>query len=475
MKRLFFWALPGLAAGLTLGWTFSPAGAALLREPVGAALLRGLRPWDELNRRLDPHEPFLRKADRIDPRPLHAQAAQMWADMALKFLVLDGAVLLISTPPVEIGDACLWQGVYAATAALEYGLSPTPDSKLRAERALLGLKLLASRGHPLARAVLPRWVVIEKPGSWYGADDTLQWKEDASVDGVSGWLFGLLTIIELMPERREEALATLQRFTDSVIDNGYQLRNADGTPTRYGTMGGLVVNSPVGILCTLAALKTLHKYGLGERYGRAYERLAAPRHLEWAAYGSGPRLWDNSTTNHNIAHLALASALLAENEPGRWRVYARGFLRLQEMTRNMGNSFWIYLADWTFRRRPELAATLEGDEAWRRFQLSRGDRLEAARRSMQEWDYPASKTRFAEGRPAPAGLRTVRWLFSPKIVSAQPVPVHLRPASDFIWQRSPYIIEGLPPSGEPTKQYMPLDFLAAYVLGRAAGALSPGE
>lgn len=475
MKRLFLWALPGLAAGLTLGWTFSPAGAAALREPVGAALLGGLRPWDELNRRLDPHEPFLRKAERVDPRPLREQAAQMWADLALKFLVLDGAVLLISTPPVEIGDACLWQGVYAATAALEYSLSPTPDSKRRAERAFLGLKLLSSRGRPLARAVLPRWVAIEKPGRWYGADDTLQWKEDASVDGVSGWLFGLLSVIELMPERREEALSTLQRFADTVIDNGYLLRNSGGEPTRYGTMGGQVINSPVGLLCMLAALKTLHKRGLGERYGRAYERMAGPRHLEWAAYGSGPRLWDNTTTNHNIAHLALASALLSEDHPARWRVYAKGLLRLQDMTRKMGNSYWIYLADWTFRRRQDMAFTLEGDDEWRRYKLSRGDRLEAARRSMQEWDYPRSKTRAPEGRPAPEGLRSVRWLFSPRQLSAQPIPVHLRPASDFVWQRSPYVIEGTPREAGPAKQYVPLDFLAAYALGRAAGALSPGE
>src|SRR5205823_756771 len=110
---------------------------------------------------------------------------------------------------------------------------------------------------------------------YYFRDDQWQWKEDASVDSAAGWVFGSMLVIELLPTRRAEALRALQRFADALIDGGFRLRNSDGKATSYSSMGGALVNSPVGLLCTLAALRTLERNGFGSRYGQAHAALIA--------------------------------------------------------------------------------------------------------------------------------------------------------------------------------------------------------
>lgn len=472
MRRLGVVCAVGLLLAAT-GWAFSDPAPALLRAAFLKAFLPLLPWWDRFAERFDPHEEPQGPPCRADLRPLKGQARQMWGDMLSRFVVRDGELILISTPPVEVGDMCLWQGVYAAIVAIDARQRGDAASRRRAERAFEGLRLLASRGRPLARSILPLSVVTERAARWGFRDDRWQWREDASVDSAAGWVFGCLVVIETVPSRRAEALRALRSFADQLIAGGLRLRNSDGRQTRFSSMGGALVNSPVGLLCSLAAFRTLERHGAGRRYGEAHDELAAQGQVPWAAYGSASVPWRNTTTNHNIAHLALVSAMLAEDDPQRWRVYARGLLRLQRLALKMGNSFWLYLAEWAFARRPELARTLEGDPAYEAYRAARGRRLHAARRSMAEWSYPAQKVKRRTRNSQRLGLSLLR---SPiGTLSRRPLPVHERPPADFVWQRSPYSLDGWQDVEGTAQEYMPLDFLAAYTLGRATGALSGDE
>lgn len=472
MRRLGLLCAAVLLLAAT-GWAFSDPAPALLRAAILKALLPALPWWDRFAERMDPHEASQGPPRRADLRPLREQARQMWADMLARFVTRGGELILISTPPVEVGDMCLWQGVYAATVAIDAQLRGDEASRRRAERAFEGLRLLGSRGRPLARAVLPVSVVTERVARWYYRDDHWQWKEDASVDSAAGWVFGCLVVIEAVPSRRAEALRALRSFADQLIDGGLRLRNSDGRPTRFSSMGGALINSPVGLLCSLAAFRTLERHGQGRRYGEAHDELVAQGQVPWAAYGSASAPWRNTTTNHNIAHLALVSAMLAEDDPGRWGVYARGLLRQQRTALKMGNSFWLYLAEWAFARRPELAGTLAGDPAYEAYRAARGRRLIAARRSMAEFSYPAQKVKRRTRNSGRVDLSVLR---SPiGTFSRRPLPIHERPPADFVWQRSPYSLDGWNDVEGAGQDYMPLDFLAAYTLGRAIGALSGDE
>jgi hypothetical protein len=454
-------AASGVAPALA---TLRPGvGPSALRWAAQRLLLPPLNAWDRTDALLDRHRFSGMRAARRDPRPLRAQAAEMEADLRRRFLTADGRLFLASTPPVETSDLCLWQGVYAATTALDFAREPTASRRRRAEAAFDGLALLAARGRPLARSMLPLAVRVEPSGAYGRSDGRWQWKEDASIDSAVGWVFGAVMTVELLPSRRAQALDALQRYADVLSAGGYLLRNSDGAETRYSKVGGALVNSPTGMLTTLAVLKTLERHGRGARYGEAHRLFVEDGQDRWAAYGTAPISFLNMTTNHNIAVLGLAAALLAENDPGRRARYARGLLRVERLTRKMDNSFWIYLTEWTLSRRPELAAALAGDRAWERHHALGPELRAAAKTSMLQWHYPYNKLKLRRGGPSAA---------------ASPVPIYDRPAADFVWQRSPYKTAGWPGvtmSRSQGQAYAPLDFLAAYSLGRAVGAISPDE
>ncbi len=464
-----------LAAALAWGAVLA-AGPARLRGPAARTLLAILRRWDRVHLGLDPHPEFTRAPEPADARPLRLQAGEMLEDLRRRFLLHDGRLFSIITPPVELGDACLWQGVYAAAAAWHFELDPSAENRRRAEAALEGLGLLAGRGRPIARAVFPDDIPAEPGGRWYFRAGGWQWKEDASIDSASGWVFGCLVALELLPARREDILELLERFADTVAEGGWVLRNSDGRPTRFCSLGGRVLNSTSGLLSTLAVLKTLDRHGRGERFRQAHDAFIEEGLHRWAAYASGPFLSRNMSTNHNIGHLALASALLAENDSRRWLIYARGAAHLDRLTGKMGNSFWVYLLRWAFARRPELATTAAADPEVAAYLDGLGRRSAAAKVPLREWRYPFSKLKRRADNSRRPGVPMVRWPVTFRKLPAQPLPIWQRPPADFVWQRSAYAMDDFTDyRRRPPQAFAPLDFLAAYWLGRLTGAIGARE
>lgn len=468
-----------LAAGLLFGAALSASAVALAaRDAANARLatvqimLATLASWDSIHQRHEPHDAFTRPAKRLDPRPLSVQARDMWRALDERFLTYGGRLLLTTTPPVEINDLCIWQGVYTGISAIDYARRRDAPSQRRVELAFDGLRLMLSRGRPIARAVLPADIKTEPPGRWYYRSADWQWKEDASIDSAAGWVFGTVLVLELVPSRRQEALDALKKYADVIIDGKLHLRNSDGRRTRFSAVGGDFVSSPVGVLTTIAVLRALERRGVPGPYGRVHARMLEAGQDLWGAYATAPALWRNETTNHNIAYLALAAAMLEEDDPGRWKIYARGLLRLETLTERMGNSFWIYLAEWTFQQKPKLTSVVSDDVYYRKWASERRERFRRARVSMLEFDYPRMKEKRLTRNSAREDLDFARWGGIGPRESAQPLPVHERPATDFVWQRSPYQLDGWVHIGHAGLEFAPLDFLSAYSLGRSVGALS---
>ena len=456
-------------ATLCLGALASRLGP---RGLVSEAALAGLRFWDAFHISLDPALEFTRAPERADGRPLGEQAAEMEGDLDSVFTVMDGRLFLIETAPVQVGDVCLWQGVFAAEAALRAALSGKEADALRAGKALEGLALLASRGRPIARSVYPAQIVTEPGGERFYSDGGWKWKEDASIDSMAGWVFGVLMVRELVPGLRPRADALLVSFARTLKSGGYRLRNSDGSLTRFNRVGGGLVNSPPGVLASLAVLKGAARADPGGPWGEEHERWVAEGQDRWGAYASGPLLWKNKTTNHNIAFLALASALLTEDDPARQTVYARGMVRLHRLVERMGNSFWTYLALWSLERAGFGAP--ERDREVAAWMSRRGLHLARAKVAMLEWDYPACKVKREVVNSTRADLPIFRWpLFGSRSLP-QPLPLWQRPPADFVWQRSAYSMDDwVGYSADPPQRFSPLDFLTAYRFGLALDALSP--
>ncbi|MDE2292591.1 MAG: hypothetical protein KGL53_10960 [Elusimicrobia bacterium] len=454
-----------VAAGL------SPLG---LKGLASESLLAVLRSWDAFHLALEPALPLSRPARRVDPRPLHAQAAIMERDLDADFTTDGGRLFLIATPPLPVGDVCLWQGVFAAEAALREAQEPGRRNLLRARKALEGLALLSSKGRPIVRAVYPAALKTEPPGRWYHRDARWQWKEDASVDSAVGWVFGVTMVRELVPELRGPADALLVRYAEVLRAGGYRLRNSDGSLTRFNAVGGAFVDSPAGMLSTLAVLAQAARADPSGPWEADRARFLAQAQDRWGAYASGPVLWRNETTNHDIAFLALAAALLTEQEPAVRTVYARGLVHLSRLTAKMGDSFWIYLSLWALDRAG--CGDPRGDEEVASWMARRRQLLAEAKVAMLEWDYPRCKVKREVVNSEREDIPMRRWpLWGPR-VPRQPLPVWQRPPADFVWQRSAYALDDwVGYRGDPPQRFSPLDFLAAYRLGLAVGGLRPSE
>ncbi len=453
------------AVCLSRGW---PRG--LLTE----TFLAGLRVWDAFHLAIEPSLELTRPAERADPRPLAEQAAAMEADLDRDFTAADGRLFVIETPPVQLGDVCLWQGVFAAEAALRWSQVPSAAALGRADRAMEGLALLAVHGRPLARSIYPVAVVTERPGLAYFRDRTWQWKEDASVDSEVGWVFGMVMLRELVPALRPRADRLLAGFAGGLRGAGYRLRNSDGSLTRFNRVGGAIINAPPGVLATMTVLQAAARAEPEGPWAAEHARFVAQGQDRWGAYASGPMLWRNKTTNHNIGVLALAAALLVEDDPARKAVYARGLVRMDRLTAKMGNSFWTYLTLWALTR-TGMGDPAEDDQVARWMAL-RSVHLTQARVAMQEWDYPRSKVKRETVNSTRIDIDFGLWPLSGRRTPSQPLAVWQRPPADFVWQRSAYALDDWQGyRREPPQRFSPLDFLAAYRLGRAVGGLDGSE
>ncbi|MBI4424759.1 MAG: hypothetical protein HY554_13590 [Elusimicrobia bacterium] len=428
-----------------------------------------------VDRAMSPHRSFTRPAEPVDARPLREQAREMADDLRARFLADDGKLFLYQRPPA-LGDMCIWQGVYTAMASLQYAWDRSPQSLEYAEKAFDGLAMMLRPGLPVARGVLPAGLARDGQDPFTYSSGGYQWKEDASIDSASGWVFGMVLAERLLPSRRERARAALQRFTDDLIANGFRLKNGDGSPTRFGNMGAGLLSPPPGVLLSLAVLSQCARRADTPRCAELLRGFTRKRQDLWASYASAPIPGRHMSSNHNMAFLSLSAALLSEDSPRRWRMYARGMIRLAETTENRANSFWIYLTYWTLEQRPDLMNRLSGDRRLARWATRRPALLSLAKKPMQEFEFPACKAAYETLNSVRPDLEFVWNTFGHTKTVAQPLPVWQRPAADFIWQRNPYLLDDWQGHRtSPAREFTGLDFLLAYYLGLHLGGINPFE
>ncbi len=167
----------------------------------------------------------------------------------------------------------LYTALYGASQCFRYGATKTPEAKERAKRCFRGLKLLYDvtgiPGFP-ARSVVPVEEGGEDPNANFGeaanlamqkedplwknivprwpksADGKYYWKCDTSSDEICGhyFFFGVYNdLVAETPEEKAEVRTLVQALTDHIVDNGFQLVDHDGKPTRWGRWSTDYINT----------------------------------------------------------------------------------------------------------------------------------------------------------------------------------------------------------------------------------------
>jgi hypothetical protein len=360
------------------------------------------------------------------------------AEAELAGFVRDG--VFVQAIPNDLGDCCIWQGVYTAMATMRWAAKPGPDTQAAMLAAATALSRYFYATGPgtsiICRGAMPVSLEGDLSGGLFHLDQTnaaqywtdtidgvvYAFREQASLDSMLGALFGAAVVNRFGDAPSRAVLAgPLGRFTFGFTQAGYRITNRDGSVTQYGDCAPGFFQAPVRVLA--AALPSLVA---GSNDWGQLARAYAPEFGTTDTQAPGKISWVN-------AHLAMLANLTyvcaaPAGALGSGQA-ADGVRSLLSKYEDAGNSFLVYAAA-RLGVTPRQSAKDKADKVLIEFPL---------------------------GPKPKAGLN------SSAAPAMQPVPVWQRPPADYIFQRSPY-----PYSGSDPAAYTRLDYLIAHYFSRSA-------
>jgi len=354
----------------------------------------------------------------------------------------------------DFGDAPIWTSFYLASQSYRYAATKDDKALNNARRAIKGIKSLFDVTGE--RGLMARYFFMNENKS---GDDIFFCKnipnclylDDVSRDQYIGVMFGLGIAHDLLPNAEKNIIRSL--ISDIVYfleKNEWKIRNADGIK-RFG--GIMNPNSlfAIGSASHLLAFTQIYK-NVAEDFGAdkylAYQKKYAKmlRHIYLS-------------TNLDYGYFAIAlhyasffNLIRLEDDENIKILYKKEFIkRLWKLTKGHQNALFnsIYIIvigydNYVVRETKHLLY----------------DFPNAPRRNLFVRN---SNRKDIETRISIMGLIT----FENNIEFARnPLPIAERPPTDFLWQRSSFMLDG---GGNGNVQYPGVDFLLPYWMGRYYG------
>jgi hypothetical protein len=345
------------------------------------------------------------------------------------------------------GDSAIWTGHYLAAEAFRYRVTRSADALENAWRALRGIRsLLDITGNDaLARCLLPAnsefangIVKTERGHGIYdaklGGEDYL-WIGGTSRDQYSGVMFGLSVAFEFVddPGMRDFIRADVARILNYLLRHNWSVVMPDRT---------------VSTSFRLRPDQQLSFLQVGRKIDpEKFEPIYSSYRSSYAAAVILPIAYDNlDDHNHyfkfNLNYINLFSlARLEEDDSPFKETYLDAYAALRRRTDSHGNAHFN-LIDLALRG-PEPARdseTVTMLEVW------------GERRSRDNWtDLRARKASCRSDDRA-----------------CDPIPVNQRVNTDFLWQRSPFLLYG---GGFGTIETAAIDYILSYWMARTFGLL----
>jgi hypothetical protein len=346
------------------------------------------------------------------------------------------------------GDSALWTGHYLAAEAYRHRVTGAPEALDNARRTVAALRQLVdvTGAGVLARAIVPHDspyaedILSEERHhgaytGWIGGRP-VHWIGNTSRDQYSGVFFGLSVAYELLEHAglRGEIAATVTAMLDRLIDENWTVVMPDG---RISTT---FLVRPDQQLTLLQIGRQVNP----QRFGKAY-RSARLWSAWWMQAPLATEVLDphGSYFKFNLDTINLFSLVRLEEERGGSRgTYWRAYEMLRRTTDDHGNAHFNMI-DCALRGREEGrdAETRELLEAWLR------------RPRMDEW----------------VDMRGVRKSCKEEDRACEAIPIEERVRTDFLWQRSPFLLYG---GGSGRIEGAGIDYLLPYWMARYYGILS---
>jgi hypothetical protein len=350
------------------------------------------------------------------------------------------------------GDAAIWTGHYLAAESFRYRVTGSAAARRNLQGALDGLDALASVAcaggpGPLARFWLPPDSpfmagirAIEGRHRFYPGTvggEPVEWVGNTSRDQYSGVFFGLAVAHDLLdPARPDDAAARAQAADVVTRLLSYLLKTGGTVIMPDGRVSTTFLARPDQQLALLQVGRQVNPGRFADAYGRHRKRLAGAVPVPIAAECLEPH---RSYFKFNLDHINLYTLVRLEPEDSSHRAaYLRAFAILRACTGAHGNAFFDV-----------IERALLGPDAARDARAAEYLRLWLRR---QRRDFAVDLT----GKYAACGENR----------ACDPVPVEERPNSDFLWQRSPFLLVG---KGTGKVTTPGIDYILPYWMGRYYG------
>ena len=340
------------------------------------------------------------------------------------------------------GDAALWTGHYLAAESFRYAVTKSPDALANVKRALAGIRLLidVTGNKLLARCAFPaNWkyaqsVIAEERGHGVYTrvlnGETYVWIGETSRDQYSGVFFGLGVASGFVYDA--EVQATIKDLGTRLLD--------------YLTNHHWFVTMPDGSISTTFAARPEQRLSF----------LAVGRSVNNQIFASEYNV-------HRILYSHFTSAGIALdvlNDHDSYFKFNLDTINLFHLIRTEGNSTYRgrYLDAYTLLRRTTddhgnahfnmIDRALRGPDA---------RRDEATRLMLNDWLKRPRRDTWLDWR------KTGRFALCGADKACAPLPTVDRITTDFLWQRSPFLLWG---GGYGKTEGAGIDYILPYWMAR---------
>jgi hypothetical protein len=270
---------------------------------------------------------------------------------------------LASNQMVSSDNDGLWTAMYVAAECFRYQVTGHADARENARRGMQAIlrleEITGISGFPARSFIKVGEDEQPQDGEWHDTPDRAwRWKGDTSSDEIVGHYLVYPLYYDLVAEEAEKPRlrGAIERITNHILDNGYQLIDVDGRPTRWGWWGPDRIwadpdETGLRALEMLAHLRVaLHMTTDQQRRARfqaAYEQLINMHNYHLLARNQ--KIMVPGSINHSDDELAFLSyypLLRYETDASLLAVYKQSLERSWQIERRERNALWnvIYAA-----------------------------------------------------------------------------------------------------------------------------------
>jgi len=334
------------------------------------------------------------------------------------------------------GDSALWTGAYLAAESFRYEVTLAPDAGNNVQKALTGLKNLVdvTGNDLLARCLVPAnspfAAGIESEESHNGIYQSPPniWIGNTSRDEYVGAIFGLAIAYDYAGSGVQSEVSTLvTRLVAFLMNHGWTIVMPDGRPV------DTFLTRPEELLMLLQVAAHVNPAQFAAAY-RSQQNALSPILLIPASVDISS---NSSYFKFNLDYMSFYNLLRLENSN---RSYYVPFDIVRAYTSPHQNAFFDI-----------VTRSIRGPDVARDAKFAS---------LLQQWLMRPTRDGYVDltNKVQVCGSE-----------ACQPVPVPLRPPTDFLWQRDPFQLTG---GGSGTIESAGIDYILPHWMGRFYGVLS---